>query len=245
MSEIFAALAGWGVPVTVVSILGLSYLFIQIIGELIELCGKAVPEFFKVRKFIQRKRKEKKDAIQAKLEEQQRITSLLASVEAQQTEVKTLLNEVNMHYSKDNITHRNCWMREVNEKMRWVDERAQVYDAAIERLLSLESKVREQIDKAEVNGEKLDIAMQMTSQMYQDTCRNRILDFAHRLINARNEDKPVIFSREEFRKIRRTYADYEAFLERFNGTNGEVDNAMLAIQRAELGELPNIEIFED
>ena len=75
--------------------------------------------------------------------------------------------------------------------------------------------------------------------------RTQILDFAHKIINARKADKPVIFSREEFRKIRKSYEAYEEFLDTFGGTNGEVDDAMNIIREAEAGLLPNIEFLED
>ena len=85
----------------------------------------------------------------------------------------------------------------------------------------------------------------MTSDLYKQSARGDILNFAHRLVNARKADKPVIFSREEFHKIRKTYDAYEEFLHTYGGTNGEVEDAMETIRKAERRELPNIEFLED
>ena len=78
----------------------------QIVGEILELTGKVVPEFLKIRKYIKRKRNEKKEAAQT-LEQ-----------------VKQLLADVNSHYSQDNIAKRDDWMH-------WVNERATMYDDSI------------------------------------------------------------------------------------------------------------------
>jgi len=90
----------------------------QVIGEVLELMGKVVPEFFKIRKFFARKSQEKKDKKQL-LED-----------------VKNLLSDVNTHYSEDNITKRNEWMN-------WVNDRAVVYDDAVSKLLLLQDKLNE------------------------------------------------------------------------------------------------------
>lgn len=84
----------------------------QIVGELLELKGKIVPEIIKVRKYFTRKKKEK--------EEMQKTLQ----------QVQTLLSDVNKHYSKDNITKRNEWMQ-------WVNDRAAVYDGSVAELTSL------------------------------------------------------------------------------------------------------------
>ena len=78
----------------------------QVIGELLEFKGKVVPEFLKIRKFFDRRRKEKEDTAKTL------------------REVKQLLSDVNTHYSEDNITKRNSWMQ-------WVNDRAEVYDKSI------------------------------------------------------------------------------------------------------------------
>lgn len=90
----------------------------QVIGEVLELTGKVVPEFFKIRKFFKRRKQEKK--------EQKQLFK----------DVKTLLSDVNTHYSEDNITKRNEWMD-------WVNKRAVIYDDAVNKLLLLQDKLNE------------------------------------------------------------------------------------------------------
>ena len=92
-----AAVAG-----TIVGIL----LVANLVGELLELKGKVVPEFMKIRKYFKRKRDEKRENAE----------TLKA--------VKLLLADVNAHYSADNISKRDAWMN-------WVNSRADVYDNSI------------------------------------------------------------------------------------------------------------------
>ncbi len=92
------------------------WVVLQLIGEIIELKGKIVPEFFKVRKFFKRRRDEKK--YQKKLLE----------------DVKTILIDFNSHYSEDNITKRNEWME-------WVNERAKIYDESVQDLKDLHKSI--------------------------------------------------------------------------------------------------------
>lgn len=92
-----AAVAG-----TIVGIL----LVANLVGELLELKGKVVPEFMKLRKRWKRKREEKREQAETL------------------KEVKKLLADVNGHYSVDNISKRDAWMG-------WVNSRAEVYDNSI------------------------------------------------------------------------------------------------------------------
>ena len=78
----------------------------NLVGELLELKGKVVPEFMKIRKYFKRKREEKRENAE----------TLKA--------VKQLLADVNAHYSADNISKRDAWMN-------WVNSRADVYDNSI------------------------------------------------------------------------------------------------------------------
>lgn len=82
------------------------FLFAQVVGEILELKGKVVPEFMKIRKYFKRKKEEKRENAE----------TLKA--------VKQLLADVNAHYSEDNISKRDAWMS-------WVNSRADVYDNSI------------------------------------------------------------------------------------------------------------------
>lgn len=241
MIEIIDALKNWGIPATVISIIVGCFILIQIIGEIIELCGKTVPVFCKVRKLITKyiEYRKKKAGQYARME------TTLAAVNIQQQDVKKALDEMNKHYDTDNIAKRDKWMLDVNTKMKWVDERAKVYDASVKELNAIIEVVKKQSENIEKQQQALDMNNKMTSEMYKQSCRRDILDFEHKIINARRADKPLVISREEFRKIRKTYDGYEAFLDTFGGTNGEVDDAIEVIRRAEHGEYPYIEFLED
>lgn len=179
----------------------LLFVITQIVGEILELMGKVVPEFVKIRKYFTRKKNEKA---------QMRITL---------QQVNTLLNDVNQHYSEDNISKRNAWMQ-------WVNDRAKVYDASVAELTGLK-------DALAANNE-------LTLGLYINTNRNRIIDFASKIAN---EDVPV--SREEFNRIFKTHTEYEDILEKHNQTNGEVDIAMRIIEESYANHIKNHSFIED
>ena len=93
-------------PATVAGIIVGIILVANLVGELLELKGKVVPEFMKIRKYFKRKREEKREQAETL------------------KEVKKLLADVNGHYSADNISKRDAWMC-------WVNSRAEVYDNSI------------------------------------------------------------------------------------------------------------------
>ena len=79
----------------------------QIIGEIIELQGKAVPEIMKIRKYFARKKKER--------ETMERIPYMIKDFEK-------LLNSFESHYSTDNIAMRDGWMSSVDRQLKTQDE---------------------------------------------------------------------------------------------------------------------------
>lgn len=93
-------------PAAVAGIIVGIILVANLVGELLELKGKVVPEFMKIRKYFKRKREEKREQAETL------------------KEVKKLLADVNGHYSADNISKRDAWMG-------WVNSRAEVYDNSI------------------------------------------------------------------------------------------------------------------
>lgn len=137
--------------------------------------------------------------------------------------VKELLNEVNGHYSADKIQERNEWMN-------WVNKRAEVYDSFIETF-----------------GEKLTDVTQalrdntkMTEEMFVENSRDRIIDFAEKVV-----DPEYIVSHEQFRRIFRVYNDYESWLEEHDRTNGEIDMNYEIIQKAYTHRVNNHSFAED
>ena len=188
-------------PTKVVITIILLFVVMQIVGELLEFIGKVVPEVFKVRKYFARKKQER--------------------IETNETlrKVQVLLNDVNEHYSTDNITKRDAWMQ-------WVNDRAKVYDASVAELTALK-------DTLASNNE-------LTLDLYININRNRIIDFASKIAN---ENVPV--SKEEFNRIFKTHHDYESILKKHNKTNGEVDIAMKIIEESYAYHMKHHSFIED
>lgn len=125
-------------------------------------------------------------------------------------EVRQLLGDVNSHYSKDNITKRNKWME-------WVNNRAEVYDNSI---IEITNKLSDATQALKDNTK-------MTEEMFVQSSRDRIIDFATKV-----GDEGALVSREEFNRIFKVYNKYEAFLKEHKMTNGEVDVAYRIINDA-------------
>lgn len=171
------------IPVKIALVLVVIFFSMQIIGEFLEFKGKVVPEFFKIRKWFTRRKREKAEAAQTL------------------KDVQVLLNDVNSHYSADNIANRDGWMQ-------WVNNRAEVYDESIKQLREALTEVMQALK----DNTKL------TEEMFIQSSRDRIIDFATKTSN-----ENVMISREEFNRIFKVYAKYEKYLEEHKMTNGEVD----------------------
>lgn len=189
------------VAIVVVALLVLS----QIIGSILDLKGKAVPEIMNIRKYFARKKREK--------EELKRTIS----------DVKNLLNEVNGHYSADNIAKRNEWMN-------WVNNRAEVYDGSIEKFRDALSDITSALKDN----------TKMTEEMFVQSSRDRIIDFATKV-----ENKNTMVSREEFKRIFKVYDKYEAFLKERGMKNGEIDINYQIIKESYEEHLHNHTFIED
>lgn len=171
------------IPVKIALVLVVIFFSMQIIGEFLEFKGKVVPEFFKIRKWFTRRKREKAEAAQTL------------------KDVQVLLNDVNSHYSADNIAKRDGWMQ-------WVNNRAEVYDESIKQLREALTEVMQALK----DNTKL------TEEMFIQSSRDRIIDFATKTSN-----ENVMVSREEFNRIFKVYAKYEKYLEEHKMINGEVD----------------------
>lgn len=172
-----------GIPLKIAIVLVAVFFVMQAIGEFLEFKGKVVPEFFKIRKWLTRRKREKAEATQTL------------------KDVQVLLNDVNGHYSADNIAKRDGWMK-------WVNDRAEVYDESIKQLREALTEVMQALK----DNTKL------TEEMFIQSSRDRIIDFATKTSN-----ENVMVSREEFNRIFKVYAKYEKYLEEHKMTNGEVD----------------------
>lgn len=133
MGDLLKAIEYLGIPATIaIALVGL-FVILQIIGEIVEVSGKVVPEFLKVRKYFYRKKKEKE-------EEKQTLK-----------ECKELLSEFNSHYDEDNITKRNKWMNKVDNSVKNNDQFIQKLDSKIDKLLEDNANLKTQLDQVKSN----------------------------------------------------------------------------------------------
>lgn len=202
----------------IAAILAGTFLTSQVIGKLLEIKGKVVPEYLRIRKYLKRKSDERKALSKAIefLEEYQQMAETLKKVNG-------LLADLDSHYSKDNIAKRDEWMK-------WVNDRAVVYDASIDRL---ERKFDGVIETLKDNTK-------MTEENFVQNSRDRIIDFANKV-----GDNNVVVSKEEFNRIFKVHDKYEKFLEERNLTNGEIDVAICVIEESYKEHLKNHTFIEN
>jgi hypothetical protein len=193
------------IPTKIAVIFVIVLLVAQLVGALLSIKGFVVPEFMNIKKYFKKKKEERKAMVETL------------------NNVKILLNEVNEHYSEDNITKRDSWMN-------WVNERAKVYDAGIvnleEQMLQLQEKV------AQNNEIALSLAI--------DTKRNFIIDFASKVVD---ENYPV--TREQFNRVIKVYKEYEEIIEDNELENGEVDIAIRIIEESYEKHMKNHSFIEN
>lgn len=175
-------------PTKAAIILVALYLALQIVGEILEFTGKVVPEFMKIRKYFSRKKQERKTMAE--------MVTVLA-------ETKQLLQDVNAHYSTDNIAMRDGWMSSVNQQ------------------LSDTKEWREELDK------KMDKNNAITLAILIENKRSEIINFASYVIDEKN---PV--THEQFNRVFKLYSEYEDILKENKMTNGEAVVAMRIINEA-------------
>jgi len=180
-------------------------LIMQLIVEFLEFKGKVVPEFLKIGNYFSKRRKEKKDTVDTL------------------KDVKRLLNDVNSHYSEDNIAKRNDWMQ-------WVNSRAEIYDDSIVDINKSLSDVTQ----------ALNANTRLTEEMFVQSSRDRIIDFSYKAA-----DDNALISREEFERIFKVYDKYEDFLKDHGMTNGEIDIVYGIIKESYEQRVKNHTFIED
>ena len=188
-------------PVKVAIVLVAAFFLMQLVGEFLEFKGKVVPEFVKIRKIFVRKKHERE---------------VFHKMEATIDEVKTTLDDLNRHYSTDNISMRDKWMALVNSKL-------ESYDKSMDEI-----------------NEKLDKNNRDTLAILIENNRSTIIEFASRVSD---KDKPV--TREQFNRIFKLYQSYEKIIEENGMINGEVDIAIQIIKEAYEGHIRDHSFLED
>ena len=205
MNEIMQGIEFIGMPTTIAIGIVALLLILQLVGEIVELFGKTAPEIIKIRKYFSRKKIEK----QVESEERKRTAETLK-------QVQVLLNDVNNHYSADNIAKRDKWMH-------WVDDQSQVYDKSI----------------AELN-KKIDENNAITLDLLIDSKRNFIINFASKVVD---ENYPV--TREQFNRAFKVHDEYDAIIKKHHLKNGEADVAYRIIKESYATHMRNHSFIED
>lgn len=189
------------IPGTIALGIIVAFFVIQMIGEILEFKGKVVPEIMKIRKYFARKKQEHE---------------MLAKIPEMLANTQKVLDEFNAHYSADNITKRDNWMR-------WVDHQAEVYDDSI----------------AEIKR-KLDENNEITLGLLIDSKRNTIIDFAAKVVD---DNYPA--THEQFRRVFKLYDEYENIIAENHMKNGEVDVAHRIIKESYEERIRNHSFVED
>ena len=94
------------------------FLITQVVGELMEVQGKVVPEFVKIRKYFSRKKQERE---------------ILRQVLETLREIQQSLNEFKSHYDTDNICMRDNWIKSVNESLKENDKWIKEFDKKLDK----------------------------------------------------------------------------------------------------------------
>ena len=177
------------------------FFIMQLVGEFLEFKGKVVPEFVKIRKIFARRKKER---------------LMMQKMEKTLDQVQLTLDDLNRHYSTDNIHMRDEWIKRVNTKREQYD-----------------------ISMADLDR-KLDKNNSDTLSILIDNKRNAIISFASLVID---ENKPV--TREQFNRIFKLYQEYEAIIQSNGMKNGEVDIAIRIIREAYENHMRSHTFIED
>ena len=133
MEDLLKGIEYLGIPVTIAIILVGLFVVLQVVGEIVEVSGKVVPEFLKVRKYFSRKKTERE-------EEKQTLK-----------ECRELLTEFNSHYDEDNITKRNKWMNKVDNSVKNNDQCMKDLDKKIDKLLTDNESLKTQLNQVKSN----------------------------------------------------------------------------------------------
>lgn len=174
---------------------------LQLIGEFLNFKGKAVPEIMSIRKYFARKKTERKV-----------IRELPDTIQ----DLKNVVNNIDKHYSADNISMRDKWIDSVNNK------------------LMMEDKLVRDLDK------KLDEANKDIVSILVDNKRDTIIDFASRVSNS-----SALVTKEQFNRVFKLYKEYEDLISKNGMTNGEVDIAYRIIVESYEEHLSNHTFIED
>lgn len=191
----------FSIPTVALAAFAVFWLISNVIGWFLDLKGKVVPEFFNMKKYFARKKQERET---------------LAKMPEMMKDMQSLLNDVNKHYSDDNITKRNKWIDGVNS-----------------RLDDNESIINEINRKLDRNNEDI-------IDLLVDNKRDAIISFAEKVA-----DNSFPATREQFTRIFKIHEEYERIISQRNLTNGEINVAYKIINESYQVRLKNHTFIED
>lgn len=159
MGDLLKGIEYLGIPATVAIVLVGLFLIFQIIGEIIEFCGKVSPEFLKIRKYFSRKKKEKEET--KKMIEK----------------CTTLLSEFDKHYNNDNISKRNKWMNSVDDSVKSNNQLVNTLDEKMDKILESNKDLKAQNEDLRA---QLDQVKSNVLENEADRLRSELFDCGNR-----------------------------------------------------------------
>lgn len=183
------------IPTKVAFIIVIAFFCMQIIGGFLDMKGKIVPEFFNMRAYFIRKKKERE---------------ILHQMPTTLENIKQTLNNFNIHYSSDNIHRRDEWIekvnrcleendksiKELNEKIdknnadtltllieskrstiisfasKVIDKNSQVTKEQFNRIFRLYKEYEDIITENGLTNGEVDIAYRIITESYEEHMRN-------------------------------------------------------------------------
>ena len=133
MKDLISGIEFLGIPAIIATALVGIFLVLQIIGKILEVKGKVVPEFLNVHKYFKRKKQEKEE-----------IRRMLK-------DCQQALLDFNSHYNPEKIAQRNTWMHEVDDSIKSNDVFIQKLDGKMDKLLQTNEHLTTQLDQVKSN----------------------------------------------------------------------------------------------
>lgn len=207
------------IPIGLILVVVVFFAISNLIGEILELKGKVVPEFVKFRKYFARKKQERET---------------LSQLPEVLDDAMVLIKDMRKHYDQDNIAKRNKWISDVEDEITADHFKIKDIEDQIDRIEVIEGQVDDsyckiqnlQSEMSAINKTLENINNKMDKSDIEDK-RTEILNFYYRI--TKNEDG-YYPSKEEFKRADRLYKEYEELIERMGDSNGEVDTAYKIIQ---------------
>lgn len=131
-----------GLPNTIAIALVVLFLGLQILGEILEFKGKAVPELMKVRKYFARKKEER--------ETLKKIPELVAGMEEKMEKMGEKFDNFTAHYDTDNIHKRNDWIVKVNQHLDDSCGKFEGIEAKVEKNSEITTQILIELDRSAI-----------------------------------------------------------------------------------------------